>query len=107
MSEITAAIKARQTQITRLQSDIETLQRATSIMGGTTKAPAKTTSQPKPKAKRKTKAKAKQKPQPKLKPKQKTRAKPKPKRHVWSAAEKKAIGKRMKAYWAKRRKAKS
>ncbi len=49
--------------------------------------------------------KAKQKPQPKLKPKQKARSKPKPKRHVWSVAEKAAIGKRMKAYWAKRRRA--
>ena len=102
MSEITAAIKARQTQITQLQSDIETLQGAASIMGEGTRA--KATRQPKPKAK--PKAKAKQKPQPKLKPKQKARAKPKPKRHVWSAAEKRAIGKRMKKYWAKRRKAK-
>ncbi len=44
MSEITKAIEARQAQITRLQSDIETLQRAASIVGrkGTT---AKATSQ--------------------------------------------------------------
>ena len=28
------------------------------------------------------------------------------KRRLWSAAEKEAIGKRMKAYWAKRRRAK-
>ena len=34
MSEITEAIEAKQTQITQLQSDIETLQRAASIMGG-------------------------------------------------------------------------
>ena len=84
MREITTAIKGKQAQITQLQSDIATLQRAASIMGGGTKTPAKTTRQPK----------AKQKPQ------------PKPKRHVWSAAQKAAIGKRMKAYWAKRRKAK-
>ena len=101
MSEITTAIKARQAQITQLQSDIETLQRAASVMGGGTTAPAKAISQPKakPKAKRRRKAKAKPK----------TTAKPKPKakkRHEWSAAEKAAIGKRMKAYWAKRRKAK-
>ena len=101
MSEITTAIKARQAQITQLQSDIEILQRAASLMGGGTTAPAKAISQPKakPKAKRRRKAKAKPK----------TTAKPKPKakkRHEWSAAEKAAIGKRMKAYWAKRRKAK-
>ena len=95
MSEITKAIAARQAQITELQSDVETLQRAASILGGGTKTTPKAPRQPK----------AKQKPQPKLKPKQKARSKPKPKRHVWSAAEKAAIGKRMKAYWAKRRKA--
>ncbi len=87
MSEITSAIKARQTQITQLQSDIETLQRAASIVGGGTKAPAKASSRPKAPAK------------PKAKPQ------PKQKQHQWSAAEKAAIGKRMKAYWAKRRKA--
>ena len=83
MSEITKAIEARQTQITKLQSDIETLKRAASIVGGGTKAPAKATSQPK------------------AKPKPKARRK----RHEWTAAEKATIGKRMKAYWAKRRKA--
>jgi len=41
LSEITNAIKARQTQITQLQRDIETLQRAASIMGGGEKTPAK------------------------------------------------------------------
>ena len=70
MSEITKAITARQTQITQLQNEIETLQRAASIMGGGTKARAKA----KPKQKSKPKAKAKQKPQPKPKPK----PKPKP-----------------------------
>ncbi len=89
MSEITAAIKTRQTQIAQLQSDIETLQRAASIMGGRTRAPAKAASQPK--------ATAKPKPKPKAKPKARG------KRHLWSAAEKAAIGKRMKAYWKKRR----
>ena len=93
MSEITQAIEARQAQITELQSDIETLKRAASIVGSGTKTTPKAPRQPK----------AKQKPQPKLKPKQKARSKPKPKRHVWSAAEKAAIGKRMRAYWAKQR----
>ena len=88
MSEITRAIEARQTRITQLQSDIETLQRAAGLVGGRTKAPAKATSQPKAK------------PQPKPKPKVQG------KRHQWSAAEKAAIGKRMKAFWAKRRRAK-
>jgi len=33
LSEITRAIQARQTQITQLQSDIDTLQRAASLVG--------------------------------------------------------------------------
>ena len=82
MSEITAAITARQAQIKQLQSDIESLQRAASVLGGGTTARAKAVSQPKPKPK--------------------TTAKPK--QHVWSAAEKRAIGRRMKAYWATRKK---
>ncbi len=101
MSEITKAIEARQAQIIQLQSDIETLQRAASIVGkkGTT---AKATSQPKAKQKikrkrRKLSAAAKGAPgQPK------TTQKRKP---TWSAADREAISKRMKAYWAKRRKA--
>ena len=92
MSQITEAIAARQTQITQLQSEIETLQRAASIVG----APAKA-AKPKPKPKAK--------PQPKAKPTPKAKPAPKQKRRQWSAAEKAAIGKRMKAYWAKRRKA--
>ena len=98
MSEITQAIEARQAQIIQLQSDIETLQRAARIMGGGEEAPAKATSPPK------APAKPKGKPQPKPKPKAKPKAQRK--RHQWSAAEKAAIGKRMKKYWAKRRKAK-
>ena len=96
MSEITKAIEARQAQIHQLQSDIETLQRAAGIVGrgGVT---AKATRQPK--AKRKRRVVAKSSPgQPK------TAQKRKP---LWSAAEKKAISRRMKAYWAKRRKAKT
>ena len=50
MSEITRAIEARQAQITQLQSDIETLQRAASIVGGKG-ATAKATPQPKVKRK--------------------------------------------------------
>ena len=92
MGEITEAIEAKQTQITQLQSDIEILQRAAGLVGGRTKAPAKGTSPPKAPAK----------PEAKPQPKPKARAKP----HQWSAAEKAAIGKRMKAYWAKRRAAK-
>ncbi len=90
MSEITKAVEARQTQITRLQSEIEVLQRAFGIVG----PPAKATGTPKPKPKA---AKPRAKPQPKAKAKAK-------KRHQWTAAEKAAIGKRMKAYWAKRQK---
>ena len=98
MSEITKAIAARQTRITQLQSEIATLQRAASIVGPPTKAAAKAKPKQKPKAK----------PEPKPRPKAKATSKPKATRtrHQWSAAEKAAIGKRMKAYWAKRRKAK-
>ena len=97
MSEITAAIAARQTQIAQLQSDIETLQRAASIVG----APATAAAKAKPKA-----TKPNAKPQLRAKPKPKSKAKAKGKPHQWTAAEKAEIGKRMKAYWAKRRKAK-
>ena len=60
MSEITKAIAARQAQITQLQGDIETLQRAASIVGGRTIAPARAVSQPK--ARPKPKAKPQRKP---------------------------------------------
>ena len=99
MNEITKAIAARQTQITQLQSEIATLQRAASIVG----PPAKAAATAKPK--QKPKAKPQPKPKPKVKPKATPNPKAKQKRHQWSAAEKAAIGKRMKAYWAKRRKA--
>ncbi len=84
MSEITAAIKARQTQIAQLQSDIETLQRAASVLGGGTTAKATPASQPttspaQPSTKRK--------------------------RKPWSAAAKRAMSKRIKASWAKRKRA--
>ncbi len=51
MKEITAAIAARHAQIKTLQSDIEALQRAATILGGKS-TPAKATA-PKAKAKRK------------------------------------------------------
>ncbi len=103
LSEITTAIAAREAQIKQLQSDIETLQRAANVLGGGTTGPAKAVSKPKakPKAKRRRKAKAK----PKTTATPKPKAKAKRNQHVWTAAEKRAIGKRMKAYWAKRRKA--
>jgi len=91
VSEITQAIAARQTQITQLQRDIETLQRAASIMGGTTKATPRATRQ-----------KATAQPKTKTKPTPKRKRK----RQAMSAANKRAMSKRMKAYWAKRRKAK-
>ena len=95
MSEIPTAIKARQAQITQLQNDIETLHRAASLVGRTG-----TTAKAKKKIKRKRRkrrAAAKGSPgQPK------TTQKRKP---TWSAADRRAISRRMKAYWAKRRKA--
>ena len=82
MKEITKALTAKQAQIKKLQRDIDALMRAAGILAGG-----------KVKAKAKAKAKAAQ---PKAKRTQKT----------MSAAARKAVSKRMKAYWAKRRKAK-
>jgi len=84
MNEITEAIAARHAQIKTLQSDIETLQRGASVLGGepsakTTPARQPTTSPAQPKTKRK--------------------------RKPWSAAAKKAMSKRIKASWAKRKRA--
>ena len=90
MKEITQALTAKQAQVKKLQRDIDALQRAAGILaGGKVKAKAKT------KTKAKTKAKAKA-------------AQPKAKRtrSTMSAAARRAVSKRMKAYWAKRRKAK-
>ena len=102
MSQISAAIAARQTQIAQLQSEIDTLQQAVSIMGGGEEATAQGTSPPRAAAKPKTKPQ----PKPTGKVKQKTKAtqKPQPKkpRAPWSVARRE----RMKKYWAKRRKAK-
>ena len=92
MREITKAVEARQTRIAQLQSEIETLHRAASIVGGSQTALAKAARQKAPKQ-----VKPKAKPQ--------SKAKAQGKRRPWSAAEKAAIGKRMNAYWAKRRKA--
>ncbi len=78
MKEITDAIAAKQAQIKTLQADIDALQRAASVLGG------------------KTNAKAARHP--------KTKSKPKRKRRGMSAAARKAISKRMKAYWAARKK---
>ncbi len=92
MKEITQALTAKQAQVKKLQRDIDALQRAAGILaGGKVKAKAKT------KTKAKTKAKAKAK-----------AAQPKAKRtrSTMSAAARRAVSKRMKAYWAKRRKAK-
>ena len=80
MKEITAAITARHAQIKTLQADIDALQRAASVLGG--KTTAKATDQLKT-------------------PRKATR-----KRKPMSAAAKKAVSQRMKAYWAKRRRAK-
>ncbi len=77
MSDITKAIAARQTQITQLQNDIETLQRAADIMGGGKTASVKATRQ----------------------------LTATPKRRPMTAAQRAAVGKRMKASWAKRKKA--
>ncbi len=79
MNEITAAIAARHAQIKTLQADIEALQRAATVLGG--KTTAKVTSQPK------------------------TKSKTKRKRRPWSAAARKAMSEKVKASWAKRKRA--
>ena len=96
MSEITTAIAARQVQITQLQSEIGTLERAASVLRGGRSAPEKATAgQPKPKQKRrKRRAAAKATP---AQPKQRKQRKP------WSAAAKRAMSKRIKASWAARK----
>ena len=105
MSEITTAITARQAQIKQLQSDIGPCNvRPASWEAGQQALPRPSVSQPKPKAKAKRRRKTTAKPKTTATPKPK--AKSKRKQHVWTAAEKAAIGKRMKAVWAKRRKAK-
>ena len=73
------AIEVREARIAQLQSDIDALQQVASILGATTGTTAKATTA-------------------KATPDQ-------PKRHTWSAAEREAIGKRVKAAWAKRRSA--
>ncbi len=79
MKEITAEITAKEAQITRLQADIDALQRAARVLGGETTA--KATRQPKTKSKSKQKGRG------------------------MSAAARKAVSRRMKAYWAKRKRA--
>ncbi len=84
MSQISAATKATQIQIAKLQSDLGTLQQAARIMGETVPAkatPKQATAQPK------------------------TKVTAKPKRSPMTAAQRTAVGKRMEAYWAKRKKA--
>ena len=79
MNEITTAIAARHAQIKALQADIDALQRAASVLGE--KTTAKATRQPKPKSK------------------------PKRKRRKLSAAAKKMISEKVKASWARRKRA--
>ena len=94
MSEITEAIAAKQTQIKTLQSDIDALQRAATVLGG--KTTAKATRQPRAKQKIKRKRR-----------KRRAAAKTTQKRKPWSAAARKAMSRRIKASWAARRKAKT
>mgnify|MGYP000607352333 CR=1 FL=1 len=99
MSEITKAIAAKQTQITQIQSDIETLQRAATVLQGKSTRAKATSGQPKAKRKRRKKRAAAKGSAAKPKTTQKRKV-------TWSASDREAISKRMKAYWAKRRKAK-
>ena len=89
----------RQTQIAQLQSELDTLQQAATIMGDGETAPAKGRPKSKPKAK------VTATPQPTPKAAQTPQPTGQGKRRQWTPAEKAAIGKRMKKYWAKRRKA--
>ena len=93
MKEITEALTGKLGQVKKLQREIDALQKAAGILAGrNVKAKAKTKSKAKSKAKVKAKvaqAKAKKRERPTM-----------------SAEAKRAVSKRMKAYWAKRRKAK-
>ena len=80
MKEITAAITARQAQIKTLQADIKALQRAATVLGGKTATKATPARQP-----------------------TSTAGQPKTKRKPWSAAARKAMSKKVKASWAKRK----
>ena len=92
MSEITKAIAARQAQITQLQGDIETLQRAANVLGGGASSQPATKPGPKRKRRKKaTPAKAVGQPKAKTKAGPKTASKQKRKRPTWSAADKAAI----------------
>jgi len=96
MKEITEALAAKQAQITQLQREVDALQKAAGILaGGQPTAKAKAPATPKAKPTRKPKAKA-----------QAAEPTAKRKRPTMDAAARKAVSKRMKAYWAKRRKAK-
>lgn len=84
MKEITEALSAKHAQIEKLQRDIDALQKAADILGGG-EVKAKVTTKTKATAARPTATR---------------------KRSTMDAAARKAVSKRMKAYWAKRRKAK-
>ncbi len=77
MKEITDAIASRQAQIKTLQTEVDALQRAAGALAGKSAAKAS--------------------------PAQ-SKAKSKRKRRGMSAAARKAVSRRMKAYWAKKRK---
>ena len=98
MSEITKAIAAKQTRMIQLRSDIEALQRAATVLRGTSTQAKVLPGRPKAKRKRrKVAAAAKGSPgRPKTTQTRKT---------TWSGAEREAISRRMRAYWAKRRRA--
>ena len=86
-AQITEALTAKQAQITQLQAEVDALQHAASIMGGGEKTPAKAVRQ-----------------KVRSQPKTKATPQPKPTRRPMTAAQRAAVGKRIKAYWAKRRK---
>ena len=90
MREITQAVSAKQMQISKLQSDIEALQRAAAVLQGKN-APAKVTAS-KPKAKRKRRKKRAAAKGSAAKPKTTQKRKV-----TWSASDREAISKRMKA----------
>ncbi len=82
-AQITDAITARQAQITQLQADVDVLQQAARALAGKSADPG---------TRRKAASRPKATPQ------------PTPKRRPMTAAQRAAVGKRMKASWAKRRK---
>lgn len=100
MTDITKAIAAKQAKLKQLQSDLDALQRAASIIGGKTPSTQRKRGKLSAAARKALSGKLKAH---WAKKKAANKPPPKKKRRTMSAAQRKAVAKRMKAYWAKRK----